>query len=98
MRGFSYSLCHGFARDCRPTASDADGNAVGNERRPDHPDSPLSRRDAVVRGLLGMAALGGAGSFLSACASSGSSSASLPSVRWPSTGDTSPRVASGSTR
>lgn len=71
---------------------------MGNERRPDHPDSPLSRRDAVVRGLLGMAALGGAGSFLSACASSGSSSASLPSVRWPSTGDTSPRVASTPTR
>lgn len=43
----------------------------------------LTRRDAVLRGAAGLLALGGAGSILSACASSGSSTSSLPSVRWP---------------
>lgn len=43
----------------------------------------LTRRDAVLRGAAGLLALGGAGAILSACASSGTSTSSLPSVRWP---------------
>ncbi len=53
----------------------------------DNPLPPLSRRDALLKGAMQIAALGGVGAFLSACASSGTSSASLPSVRWPSIDD-----------
>ncbi len=60
---------------------------MGQERRPDQDVSPLSRRDALVRGVAGVVALGGAGAILSACASSGSSGAALPSVRWPTIDD-----------
>lgn len=56
---------------------------MGHQRKPDQDVSPLSRRDALVRGIAGVAALGGVGALLSACASSGSSSAALPAVRWP---------------
>lgn len=60
---------------------------MGHQQKTEQVVSPLSRRDAIVRGVVGVAALGGVGSILSACASSGSSSASLPSVRWPTLED-----------
>lgn len=56
-----------------------------------HPDRDnLTRRDAVLKGIAGVVALGGVGGLLSACASSGSASASLPSVRWPTVDPRSP--------
>lgn len=60
---------------------------MGHKHRPEHDVSPLSRRDALLRGVAGVVAVGGAGTILSACASSGSSTAALPSVRWPTIDD-----------
>lgn len=70
-----------WSRVLRPRA---DGESVSNIENQSGLSAPASRRDLLVRGLVGFAGVSFIGSLLGGCSGGGSrASASLPDTRWP---------------